>query len=526
MKTPALLFALSALSLFAASNHRVAAADNWPQWRGPDASGASASAKPVIEWGEGKNVLWKIETPGSGNGTPVVWDGKIYFVTAINTGKKPETDAAAEGGDKKEAAARTLPPGVEFVQDPAPEPEPEPRPGGDRRRRGFGGFGDGPLPDFAKRFDKDEDGKLNDEEREAMRASFRGRGGRGGGGRGGFGSQKPTEIHQFVLVCLDASTGKEIWRKVAREELPHEGHHRDHGFASASPVTDGKHMVVSFGSRGIYGFDMKGNKLWEKDLGDMRTRAGFGEGASPALYKGVAVVQWDHEGDSFIVALNAESGDELWRKARPSGTSWSTPLVVEVDGKPQVITSSQASVKAYGLKTGDTIWETDGLTANVIPSPVSDGELVFAMSGFRGSKLRAIKLGGTGKLTEGKGVVWTADEGTPYVPSPLLYDGRLYFFQGNTSALSCLDAKTGKIHYSRERAEGLRGVYASPLGAAGHVYLLDREGNCVVIKAGDTLEVVASNKLDDAFDASPVLIGDNLLLRGKKHLYCIGATKG
>jgi len=151
--------------------------------------------------------------------------------------------------------------------------------------------------------------------------------------------------------------------------------------------------------------------------------------------------------------------------------------------------------------------------------------MVFAMSGFRGSKLRAIELGKTGKLTDGKGVVWTADEGTPYVPSPLLYDGRLYFFQGNSDILTCLDAKTGQAHYARERVDGLRGVYASPVGAGGNIYLVGREGTCVVIKSGDRLETVATNTLDEAFDASPVVVGNALFLRGHKHLYCISAAE-
>ncbi len=504
-------FALILASLLA-SGH---GADNWPQWRGPAATGVSESGKPVTEWSEEKNVKWKVEIPGSGTGTPIVWDGKMYLVTAIDTGKK------AEGSD---APAATPNGGGQQAEDP---------PQGERRRGGFGNFGDGPLPDFAKAYDKDNDGKLSEEEQAAMRAAFRNRRGApgggapggGGGGRGGFGSEKPTNVFQFVVLCLDAGTGKTLWQKVAREEVPHEGHHRDHGFASASPVTDGEHLVVSFGSRGIYCFDMDGNKAWEKDFGDMQTRAGFGEGCSPALHDGTVVVRWEHEGDSFLVALDVKDGKEIWRKERPKGTAWSTPLVIEHGDATQVVIAASGSVMAYDLKTGETIWETEGLTDNVIPSPVNNGEMVFAMSGFRGSKLRAIELGKKGKLTDGNGVAWAADEGTPYVPSPLLYDGRLYFFQSNSDILTCLDAKTGKAHYSRERVDGLRGVYASPVGAAGMVYLLGREGTCVVIKAGDALEIVATNKLDEAFDASPVVLGGALYLRGHKHLYCLAAAE-
>ncbi len=506
MKRSLALYVVAAASL--ASPGLSHAAENWPQWRGPSDMGVSPTGKPVTEWSEEKNVKWKIEVPGSGTGTPIVWNDRIYLVTAIDTGKPPEgADAPAatpNGGGQQED---------------------EPR--GERRRGGFGNFGDGPLPEWAKPHDKDNDGKLNEEEQAALRTAMQNRrGGRGGRGGGGFGGgDKPTNIYQFVVLCLDAKTGKTLWQKTAREEVPHEGHHRDHGFASASPVTDGEHLIVSFGSRGIYCFDLEGNKKWEKDFGDMQTRAGFGEGCSPALHDGTVVVRWEHEGESFLAALDAKDGKELWRKERPTGTAWATPVVVENGGAAQIVIPASKSVMAYDLKSGEVVWETDGLTDNVIPSPVYNDKLIFVMSGFRGSKLRAIERGKTGKLSEGNGVAWTADEGTPYVPSPLLYDGRLYFFQGNSDVLTCLDAASGKAHYSRERVEGLRGVYASPVGAGGHVYLLGREGTGVVIKSGDALEVVATNKLDEAFDASPVIVGNDLLLRGHKHLYCIGAAE-
>ena len=227
-------------------------------------------------------------------------------------------------------------------------------------------------------------------------------GGRRPGGGRGFGSQKPTEVHKFILTCLDRKSGKTIWTKTATESVPHEGHHRDHGFASASPVTDGEHVYVSYGSRGVFCFDMDGEKKWEKDLGDMRTRAGFGEGTSPSLHGETLVIKWDHEDDSFIAALNKRTGDELWRKERDEQTTWSTPFVVESGGKPVIVATGAGMVAAYDLKRGDIVWQTEGLTGNPIPSPVTDGEFVYVMSGFRGSKALAIKLGKSGKLSGGQ----------------------------------------------------------------------------------------------------------------------------
>ncbi|MEZ5303879.1 MAG: PQQ-binding-like beta-propeller repeat protein [Verrucomicrobiales bacterium] len=467
---------------------------------GPLGTGeAPEGCQPPTEWSEAKNVKWKVEVPGNGASTPIIWGDRIYLTTAIQTEKKVGAAAGADSLAKAPFLAQN------------------------------DGDAPAPLPDFLKRFDTDNDGQLNEAERSKMREEMRGRRGNRGGGNtggnggrpgGGFGIEKPAQVYQFALVCFDRETGKELWTKVAKEEVPHEGHHRDHGFASATPVTDGEHLYVSFGSRGIFCFDMDGEKKWEKDLGDMQTRNSFGEGTSPALHGDTLIIKWDHEGDSFIVALDAKTGEERWRKERDEQTSWATPLVIAGD-KPYAIAAATNKVIAYDLATGDTVWETTGMTANVIPTPVRDSERVYVMSGFRGSALQAIELGNKGKLAAGNGIAWEHNEGTPYVPSPLLTGGNLYFYQGNNAILTCLDAKTGKPHFERERIGDIRGVYASPIAAGGHIYLLGREGNCAVIKAGNTLESVATNKLDENFDACPAVAGNALFLRGHKHLYCI-----
>jgi len=341
--------------------------------------------------------------------------------------------------------------------------------------------------------------------------------------RGGFGGgPAPAEKYQFVLLCLDRATGKALWQKVVREEVPHEGHHRDHGYASYSPVTDGAVVVSYFGSRGLHCYDMQGNQKWEKDLGRMQTKMGFGEGSSPALHGDTVVVVWDHEGDDdFIVALDKGTGEELWRTPRDEDTTWSTPVVVERESGAQVVVSATRKVRAYDLKTGRLLWECAGMTANAIPSPVAQGDRVYVTSGFRGSNLLAIKLGREGDLTGTDAIAWSHNRGTPYVPSPLLYDNRLYFLSGNEPRLSCFDVRTGKALYETKRIEDLQGVYASPVGAAGRVYLVGRNGTTTVIKNADATEVLATNVLEDHIDASPALAGKELFLRGHEFLYCI-----
>lgn len=330
---------------------------------------------------------------------------------------------------------------------------------------------------------------------------------------------------RFVLLALDRATGKVLWERTAREAVPHEGIHNTSTWASASPVTDGAVVIASFGSNGIYAFDLDGTKLWEVDLGNMQTRNAFGEGGSPVLFGNTLVVTWDHEGDSFIVALNKVTGKELWRQNRDEPTSWATPLVVEQGGKAQVIVNATNRVRSYDLTTGALLWSTGGMTTNVIPSPVYANDLVYVMSGFRGNALKAIAVSkAAGDFAEGEALRWSVDRDTPYVPSPLLYRGALYILKTNTAILTTFDAATGTPFYGPERLDGLDGVYASPVGADGRVYIADRNGTVMVLAAGPKLEVLAVNKLDDGFDASPALVGSEILLRGRKHLYSIAAA--
>lgn len=332
---------------------------------------------------------------------------------------------------------------------------------------------------------------------------------------------QPTGLYRFMLLCLDRNTGKTLWQKVAREEVPHEGHHADHGYSSQSAVTDGKLVYAYFGSRGLYAYDLKGNLKWSKSLGRMQTRNGFGEGSTPALHGNALVVTWDHEGEDFIVALNAATGKELWRQKRDEPTSWATPLIVQHGKQTQVITAASNRVRSYDLVTGKVIWECTGLTGNVIPTPVAANGVVYVTSGFRGSALMAIRLGRTGDLTGTDAVVWSHNRATPYVPSPLLYGDRLYFFGSNNGILSCFDVKSGKPVLNGERIAALQGVYASPVGAAGRVYLTGRNGATVVIKRSDRLEVLATNQLGEGVDASPALAGSDLFIRGREHLFRI-----
>lgn len=415
-----LILALATLPTFA--DEPIDRNYQWPQWRGPSADGVAPHANPPLTWSETENVKWKIEIPGAGSSTPIIWDDKLFLLTAIQTDRKDESL-------------------------PAPEDQPERQ----------------------------------------------------------FGIVFPNQFHEFVVLCLNRNTGDEIWRKVVHEEVPHEGHHPDNDYASASPVTDGRHLYVSFGSRGVYCLDLDGNVKWERDLGQLDTRRSFGEGSSPALYGDTLVTVWDHEGQSFIEALDATTGDTRWKQERDEPSAWATPYVIERDGRAQVVTNASNAVRSYDLTTGELLWQCAGQVGNVTPCPVATEKLVFCMSGFRGSALFALPLDQTGDLTGTEKIAWSKDRGTPYIPSPLLWDDRLYFTQGNEGILTCLDASTGETVIDRTRLPGISKIYASPVGAAGRIYLTSRDGQTLVIRHGTEFEELASNKLDDyEFDASPV----------------------
>lgn len=340
---------------------------------------------------------------------------------------------------------------------------------------------------------------------------------RGPGGGAGAGLE-----HKFVVMCLDRNTGKVLWERVANVAKPHEGYHGRYGsFASNSPVTDGKYVYAFFGSRGIFCYDLSGKLVWQKDFPPMKIKNAFGEGAAPALDGDSLYLKFDKEQDSYLVALDKRSGKELWRVTREEGSSWSAPLVVEANGRKQVVVSASSKVRSYDSATGKLVWESTGLGANVIPAPVSAGGMVYAMSGFRSPKLLAIRLGREGDLTGTDAIAWTNDRGNSYTASPVLNDGKLYFIT-DTAMLSCLNAATGEPYYSQQRLPKPYNFKASPVGVKDRLYLATEEGDVVVVRMGEKFEVLATNTLtDQSFIATPAVAGGSLYLRSEQALYCI-----
>ena len=455
---------------------------NWHQFRGPEATGVAPMGNPPIEWSETKNIKWKVAIPGRGSASPIIWGDKIFILTAI------KTDRTAPGA---EAATSDRPLSIRPVVYSPNELLAQRQENRDGQGRGDGRGRGGPG----------------------------GRGGRGGGRFGG--GESPANYHQFVVMCLDRNTGEPLWSHTAADVIPHEGHHQTGSFASGSPFTNGTHLWVSFGSRGIYCYDLNGNQVWGKDLGDMRTRNSFGEGASLTVSGDTLVVPWDHEDESFIAVFDARTGNEKWRKPREEVTTWATPLVVDWAGRKQVITSGMNRIRSYDLASGEVIWECGGLGTNPIAPPVTIDGLAICMTGHQEPAGIAVPLDAKGDVTGTDKIAWQI-ENTPYVASPILYDDLLYFVKGRNAVLSSVEAKTGEFVINQKRLPELDTVYSSPVGAAGRIYLASREGYTVVFKHGRELEILATNALDDgAIDATPAIVGNELFIRGEGHLYCI-----
>jgi len=405
------------------ANATTVAVGNWAHWRGPTGNGVSLDSKPPTRWSSTENIEWKVELPGRGSSSPIVWENQIYITTAV-----PKGESA---------------------------------------------------------------GKLSNLE--------------------------------FKLLCLDRGTGQLNWQQTAVEATPHEATHSTNGFASGSPCTDGKYVFAFFGSRGLFCYTMGGTLVWKReDFGKMKTRSSFGEGSSPTLEGNMLLVPWDHDGPSALYAIDKRTGKTMWKTDRDEPTCWATPLVVEHAGKKQVVMNGQNCARSYDLETGMELWRCAGQTQRPVASAVAGNGLVFVASGHQGAFLGAFRLDGRGDIQGTKNVAWVIDRDTPDIGSPLLSSGRLYFHKAKSGQLSCVDAATGKPFYSASRIPGLDSIYASPVAAGGYVFLTARNGNTTVIKDSATLEVVSTNSLDETIDATPSPSGNQLFIRGEKHLFCIG----
>ncbi|MCK4745399.1 MAG: PQQ-binding-like beta-propeller repeat protein [Bacteroidales bacterium] len=337
------------------------------------------------------------------------------------------------------------------------------------------------------------------------------------------------DIYRWEVTCLDLESGEEIWKRVAHTGNPRIRKHRATNYASETPVTDGKRLYVYFGMTGLYCYDLDGELLWSKDLGAYATLNGWGTGSSPVVYKDVLYVQVDNEEQSFLVALDSETGEEKWKVVRDEKTNYSTPLIWKNGIRTELVTGGKM-VRSYDPATGELHWELFAAGHYIIPSAVADkNHLFIGNAGFRDTPgtFFAVKAGAEGDITpaEGElvssGVVWSNMNAPTGNPSPLLYNGLLYILSSRGGNISCLDASSGKVIY-KEKVEKVGACWASPWLHEDKIYFFDEKGVTSVIKAGRDFELLHQNTLDDKFWASVAITGDTYIIKGVEKMYCIG----
>ncbi len=418
-------------------------AGNWPQFRGPGARGINDNDRLPTRWSATENVAWKRELPGRSWSSPIVWEDRVFILSAISAG---ETEAPKKG----------LYLGGERPNAPRPE-------------------------------------------------------------------------HQWKLFCLELKSGSVRWETLLHKGVPPQPVHLKNTFASQTPVTDGRRVYCLIGDVGVFAVDFEGRPEWSKPLEAHKTRYGWGQAASPVLHRDRLYVVNDNDERSSVLALDKASGREIWRTDRDEKSNWSTPFIWETDQRTEIVTAGTEAIRSYDLE-GKLLWSLKGMSSITIATPYADAGLLYVTSGFIVDKMRpiyAIRPGATGDIslqagqTNNASIAWCQPMAAPYNPSTLVYDGRLYVLY-DRGELSAFNARTGAPLYLRQKLpEGLH-FTASPWAGHGRVFCLNEDGVAYVVRAGDTFQLLGTNKLaeDDMCMATPALAGECLLIRTAVRLYC------
>jgi outer membrane protein assembly factor BamB len=422
-------------------------AAEWPQFRGPSASGIGDSSKPPVHWDatKGTNILWKTAIPGLAVSSPVVWGNRIFLTTAVSS-------------DAKQGL-----------------------------RTGLYGDTD---------------------------------------------SSKDVSPHQWKVLAIDKTSGKILWERTAHAGTPKTKRHPKSSQASPTPVTDGKVVVAYFGSEGLYAYSVDGKLLWKIDLGIQNAGWFFdpdsewGAASSPVIHKDKVIVQCDRQKESFIAAFSLKDGREIWRTARAEIPTWGTPTLVQGKASAEVATNGSKGIRGYDADTGKELWTLGPNSEVACTTPVTAHGLIFVTAGYPPVQpIYAIKIGSRGDLTlkDGKesseAIAWSKQRGGVYLPSPIVYGDHLYTVNNN-GVLTAYEARTGTRVYQQRIGSG-GSFTASPVAAAGKLYVATEDGDIYVVKSGPAYELLARNPIGEAILATPAFAGDLLLVRGERHLFAI-----
>jgi len=338
-------------------------------------------------------------------------------------------------------------------------------------------------------------------------------------------------VHEFKVYCLDKNTGKILWERIAQKGIPKSKRHTKSSQANCTPATDGKYLVVHFGSEGLYCYDFTGTLLWKKDMGILApgpyTDPGveWGYASSPVIFKNKIIVQCDIPKTPFIAALDLATGRELWRTSRGNEVStWCTPAVYSKDGKTQVIANGYNHMCGYDFETGKELWKLSNGGDAPAPAPVIANDLIYLNSAHgKYSPIFVVKPTSTGDITlapdstKNQYIVWSVNRGGAYLETPLIYKGYLYNLQIN-GQLTCFDALTGEIKYKESLKEAFS---ASGIAANGKLFFSSEEGNIFVVKAGPVFQLLAKNALKDICMATPAISGNTLFFRTQHFLIAV-----
>lgn len=344
---------------------------------------------------------------------------------------------------------------------------------------------------------------------------------------------RDTHEHLYKVYCIDLTSGEVLWEQTAHRGVPSKPHHIKNTLASETPATDGERVYALFGNLGMFCYDMEGKLLWQYDIPARNTQMGWGTSMSPILHQDRVYIVNDNEQESWIAALDKQTGKELWKTPRAAHTNFSTPFVWENPVRTEIIVNGRMFAQSYDLN-GKELWKVEGKSAVAIPRPFEQFGLLYVTSGhvaFGENRTYAIRPGASGDLSPVQGkpksefLAWSTNT-APYHPTPLIVDGKLYMLL-DRGFMSCYDAKTGEAVYEKKRIPGGRAFTSSPWTYDNKIFCLNEDGVTFAIQPGPDFEVLYQNELteDDMGMSTPVIIDDKLLIRTTVGLYCIAAPK-
>ena len=439
------------------------AAWNWPQWRGASSGGVSSESGLPTRWSTTENIAWRASIAGLGASSPIVWGDKVFVTSQIGSATVAAGTHPQLARDDRTLAAREHPIG------------------GSRPVATSGVSPDGNAAPSA-------------------------------GGSGTW----------LVVEAFHRVDGRRLWAHRTEATGPLPELHEKHNLATPTPVTDGQRVYAWFGNGQIVALDMDGRQIWARHLGREYSpfEARWGHGSSPTLHGDLLILLCDHLPDSYLLALDARTGQQRWKVDRGEGrVSHSTPLVVPGPKGDELLVNSSDRIDAYDPATGTRLWYTGGPRQTPIPSAVHHDGRIYLSRGYRNSDYMAIRPGGRGDVTTSH-VEWQAPSGASYVPSIVYYDGLLYM-TNEVGIVTCADARTGERLW-RHRLGGV--FFASPVAGDGKIYFLSETGETFVLRAGRTPDVLAQNDLGERFIASPAISQGRLYLRSDRTLFAVGGT--